>query len=235
MIKISSLHVLLTIAMVGTVISAPAESQSPPASQSTDANKAIYAPVPTAQERLLDTKNYVRFPGWNNIDIVKEGVVDQGLSQQIEANRWNEDVLLSKLKWLQIRDFDIKLSQILAPPNSHLVIIVPFAIGVRYQENGNISSAFAQGTINAEGMIILTFQNGTFLDLRIEQYDDSQESERLGRKLGIIDQYDAEFINGVVPRLLKNYLSELKSQESLIKLIEQRIQFPPSAGRFTAG
>jgi hypothetical protein len=226
MIRITPTPLLLTT-LIGFGLSAfadPNETKSP-----------NYSPVPTAQARSLDTKNYLRFPGWSNIEIIKEGAIDPKLSEQIETTHWSENAILSQLKWLQIRDFDVKVSQILATSNSHLEIIIPFAVGVRYQENGTVSQTFAQGTINVEGMIILTFQNGAVVDIRIEHYDDSQEVERWGRKLGAIDQYDGEFIKGVITRPLKNYLSEPNSQENLIKLLKTHgIQFSPVGGRYPA-
>lgn len=216
---------LLLATLIGFGLSAFAESN--------EAKTPNYSPVPTAQTRSLDTKNYLRFPGWNNIEIVNEGVIDPKLSEQIEITHWSEDASLSQLKLLQIRDFDVKVSQILAPSNSHLEIIIPFAVGVRYQENGTVSQALAQGTINVEGLIILSLQNGAVVDIRIEHYDDSQEVERWGRKLGAIDQYDGEFIKGVVTRPLENYLAKPNSRENLIKLLKTHgIQFPLIGGRY---
>lgn len=218
---------LLLFTLIGFGLSAFAEQKE---------NKTpTYSTVPTAQTRSLDTKNYLRFPGWQNIEIVKEGVIDPKLSEQIDVTHWNQKVSLSQLKWLQIQNFDIKVSQIIAPSNSSLEIIVPFAVGVRFQERGTVSQALVQGTINAEGLIILSFQNGAVVDIRVEHYDDSQDGERWGRKLGTIDQYDAEFIKGVITKPLEHYLSEPNSQANLLELLKTHgIQFPPVGGRYPA-
>ncbi|MBK7845745.1 MAG: hypothetical protein IPJ71_19080 [Bdellovibrionales bacterium] len=86
MIRITPTPLLLTT-LIGFGLSAfaePNETKSP-----------NYSPVPTAQARSLDTKNYLRFPGWNDIEIIKEGAIDPKLSEQIETTHWSGRYLKS--------------------------------------------------------------------------------------------------------------------------------------------
>ncbi len=165
----------------------------------------VYDIVPTRQERLEDPDNFTRFPGWEDMEIVRHEVINRELADRVNTKLWNEDISMYDMRDLVLQAFDILTKQI-----AHRCgySIVPFAADIRYREAG-MDGITNQGTINSFGAIQFIFEDQNKVqDIRILVFDDSQKLERFGRSIGTINQYNIDFIKSIVYPLLKNYLSK---------------------------
>lgn len=184
-----------------------------------DSAKPEYAPVASEAERAGDPK-YLRFPGFGRIEIIEEGKVKSELLALLETENWSKQISSKNISKLQVRSFDLKHADIktVGP-----IVVVPFVVSVLFKESGpSTPLSLIQGTINSEGYIILVVhkKSGKIINLQITQYFDDTEIQKLGRELGYIDQYDGQFILGVVPPILKNYFSQNENLTRLIQIIK---------------
>lgn len=184
-----------------------------------DSAKPEYAPVASEAERAGDTK-YLRFPGFGRIEIIEEGKVNPELFALLETENWSKQISSKNISKLQVRSFDLKHADIktVGP-----IVVVPFVVSVLFKESGpSTPLSLVQGTINSQGYIVLTVhkKSGKVIDLQITQFFDDTEIQKLGRELEYIDQYDGQFVLGVVPPILKSYFSQNENLTRLIQIIE---------------
>lgn len=183
---------------------------------SVQAQSVEYSSVLTADQRT-NSGQFTRLPGWQDLEIVKDGVINTALKQ-----RWfrGEAISLERFHILQLREFDILTTGIQIAENR---IEVPFAMGIRYQDRGQVARAYIQGTLNVLGRIVLTIEGRKITRISIYQYYDSNGIEVLGRKLGFLDEFDGTFASTVLESVLKNYFSEQGNFSALYSLVRQRL------------
>ena len=178
---------------------------------------AEYGFVPTREDRLNMPNDFIRFPGWQDMEIVRREEINQNLANQVNTDLWNEVVSIDSMRDLVLQAFDIWTVDIRRLCGYS---IIPFATDIRYRMAG-WWNALHQGTINSFGAIRVIVDNEEVVrDIKILRFDDSQTAERHGRKMGTIDQYDIHFIEGIVFPLLKNYLSTEENKEKLLGFLE---------------
>jgi hypothetical protein len=175
--------------------------------------------VASEAERAGDPK-YLRFPGFGRIEIIEGGNAKPELLALLETEIWSKQISSKNISKLQVRSFDLKHADIRA---AGPIVVVPFVVSVLFKESGpSTPLSLVQGTINSEGYIVLTVdkKSGKIIDLQITQFSDDTEIQKLGRELEYIDQYDGQFVLGVVPPILKNYFSQNENLTRLIQILE---------------
>ncbi len=181
--------------------------------------KPEYAPVASEAERAGDPK-YLRFPGFGRIEIIEEGKVKPELLALLETENWSKQISSKNISKLQVRSFDLKHADI---KTAGPIVVVPFVVSVLFNEAGpSAPLSLVQGTINSEGYIALVVnkKSGKIIDLQITQFFDDTKIQELGRELEYIDQYDGQFIMGVVPPILRNYFLQDENLTRLIQILE---------------
>lgn len=161
-----------------------------------------YYAVATQEERSKNTNWMPVLDG--RIELVKEFKT----SQKVENLNFPESINLEKLKTLQVRDLYIDQSSVTANNDQ---ISIPFVISLRYEEN-----VLVQGTLNASGMISINLEEPSTPIIDLVYFSDSQWVEELGRTLGIIDAYEARFLETVVNA---SVLNQFKDEELINKIL----------------
>lgn len=174
-----------------------------------------YNRVLKRQERL-ENPDFIHFPGWQDMEIVRHEKAKKKLIDQINVNLWNDDVSIDSIRDLVLQAFDIRTVDIVRHCGGY--VIVPFVIDIHYREND--FNGFVSGTINSFGILRIITNKGMVTNIKILKFDDSYILERFGRKIGMIDQYDLSFIESIIFPLLRNYLSSDKNKDQLLELIE---------------
>ncbi len=182
----------------------------------------IYTFVPTGEERA-NNSDFVRFPDWQNMEIVRHKKIKWNLAEQIDANIWNAEFSLLSMKDLVLQDFDI------FTPGIALICddsFVPFAADIHYREK-NIYGVFTQGTINSFGVIKLSItEDGKmeFKDINILKFYDLEMTQNSESFMG---RYNSAFVTGFISSLLENYLSGDQNKNKLMTdFIKRRLKTP---------
>lgn len=166
----------------------------------TNLHAQSYENVPTESERKSDSR-FKRLPGWDTIEFVRDNVINNQLTALLDRSKWRPDIQVSKLKWLQLQNLDIFVPGISSKDG---IVSIPFFVDVRFEEKNN---PLAQGTLNSEGLILVSVQEGEIRELTVVKYHTSSAAEDWGRTFRIIDKYDGNFATGVIQSPLIAYLS----------------------------
>lgn len=170
--------------------------------------------LPRAGDRA-GTSPYVRFPDWQNIVIVQNDTINDVYYPLVLQQGWDHDVVLSDMKLVQLREFDVVPTEARVEGDN---VIVPFAISLQYQDDG-LLGAVMQGTMDVIGDIQLTIVSGEVTRVLVREYRDSQQSEKIGRDLGLLKKFDGKFAEGIVVPVLTHYLNSSNNAGVLLELV----------------
>jgi hypothetical protein len=140
------------------------------------------------------------------------------LSKRIELDPQNILNLLfpEKIDSLQVRDMYINKEAIDA---SFGEISIPFTLSVKYVQN-----ILQQGTLNTTGIIYMNKEYPVISGIELLYFSDSQWSEELGRSIGLLDNYGADFLELVVCPTLAKYFQEKEEVQKLHDVSESIVK-----------
>tara|TARA_Y100000817_G_C16815638_1_gene526399 strand:+ start:674 stop:1333 length:660 start_codon:yes stop_codon:yes gene_type:complete len=175
-----------------------------------------YSDIPHKKIRKAD-ENYVRFPGWSDIEIIRKGKINESLLELVDLDTWHQDVDVNEIEDLILKALDIIPNQMTVTDTE---ITVPFVVDLRFIESslmGNLTPF--QGTLEAKGLLRIAIEKGRLIHVTVTQFDDSRDAEATGREYGAIDQYDEHFASSVVEPHLETFFSKPEPFFTLIEIL----------------
>lgn len=192
---------------------------------------------PVGRSSLPEQKtkfDWIRAPGF----IVKSGAAtsdiiynarDLAISEAISKDRgfqeWSarNSITLADFSFLEFRAVDLSKAKTRASSTrfGRFLVHIPFAGDIRYVKIKNLQ----EGTLYIYGEVqILVGENGS-VETRVLTYNDSSATERAGRALKILNNFDFNFAKGVVlplmnkifvdPAIVKQWLVESGAVEKI--------------------
>ena len=162
-----------------------------------------------SQSARKSNENWSKLPILN-YEIIKNGKVSEKYINLYDLIRDKYDI--SKLKQLQLRDFYLDKSFISEIEGA---LYVPFSYSVKYVEGVAI-----QGTIDVEGFFRFDLIQESVSDITLLSFADSQPLEVYGRELGLLDNYDIEFLESVSCSTLGDIFDKMSSDSNLLNQLK---------------
>ncbi len=174
------------------------------------ARSVPYGTIPNSEERSTNERGtFLRLPGWESLDIVRDGQVDRKWAKYAAVD-------LTGLETLRVKNLDVLPDLLEKFPHYRSV---PFIVSVEYREEG-LEKVYSQGTLEVYGELWFEIFDNVVDRIDIYQFDNSRLIQRWGRSVGLYKRFDKDFVQKLVPSILKASLNDSGLVKNILAYVD---------------